>query len=163
MVAVPVSHVENAHKLIADAELSLFQLYPVSGGTIYFKPDNAVEWLGNVYEGIPCEITGEKQSADTSTPTPRMTIGQENLDLLPFKGLIHDGMLDGAKLVRYTVLLDDVLNNINSKKTSTFRIKRIENYSRTKISLVLATYSGATHQTIPHRQYLPPHFPWVKL
>lgn len=163
MTAIPQSHIEDAHKLIADAKISLYKLYPVSGGTIYFKGDNSVTWLGDLYEGIPCELGGEKLSSDTSTPTPRLAIGQQDLDLLPFKGLINDGLLDGAKLVRHKVLLDNIINNINVKETTTFRVKRIESYSRTSISLVLATYSGATSQTLPHRQYLPPDFPYVQI
>ncbi len=163
MAAPPINHVQDAQKLIADAKISLFQLYPLSGGTVYFKADNPVTWLGQLYEGLPCEVTGEKYSADVSTPTPRLAIGQENMDLLPFKGLIHDGYLDGAKIVRHKVLLDDLLANNNVKETTEFRVKRVENYNRSQIILVLTTYSGATGQTFPHRQYLPPAFPWVRL
>lgn len=162
-MAIPVSHIEDAQKLIADAKISLFQLYPLSGGIIYFKNDNNTDWLGNTYEGLPCDLSGEKSSSDTSTPTPRMVIGQENADLLPFKGLVHDGFLDAARIVRHKVLLDDMINNRDIKETSVFRVKRIEGYSRSQISLVLSTYSGAINQTIPHRQYVPPAFPWVQI
>lgn len=163
MPAAPVNHVQDAQKLTADAKIPLYQMLPASGGTVYFKPDNDITWLGQLYEGLPCELSGEKYSADVSTPTPRLSIGQEQVDLLPFKGLIHDGMLDGAKIIRHKVLLADLLANNNVKETTEFRVKRIENYNRNQIILVLSTYSGASNQTFPHRQYTPPAFPWVRI
>jgi hypothetical protein len=107
-------------------------------------------------------VSGEDFSTEKS-PTPRLVIGQEDLDLLPFKGLIHDGYLDGGMLVRKKVLLDDIKANLNVCERTVWRIKRPDQYSRTKISLVLATYSTATNQTLPFRQYVPPAFPWVDL
>jgi phage-related protein len=163
MSTLPQSHVEDALKLVSDGKVKLYQIFPLSGGTIYLKSDVDFTYLGITYEGIPVNITGEKSSADTSTPTPRMTIGQENLDLLPFKGLINDGYLDGAKIVRHKVLLSDMLNQVNAKQTDVFRVKRVEGYSRTKISLLLSTLSGATNQSYPFRQYTPPAFPWVEV
>ena len=160
--ALPISHVEDALKLQADAKIHLFELTPVTGGTIYFKADNEATWRGQLYEGIPCAITGEEFSTEKA-PTPRLTIGQEDLDLLPFKGLINDGHLDGATLVRKTVLLDDLINDRNIYQRTTWRVKRPDSYSRSKISLVLATYSTAHNQTVPFRQYMPPAFPWVDL
>lgn len=158
----PVTHVDEALKLEADAEVPLFQLYPLSGGTIYFKPDNTLTWQTHEYEGLPCSLTGEEKDTN-KTPMPRLQIGQEDLDLLAFKGLVHAGNLDGATLVRHVVLLDDLINDINVKKTTYFRIKQVEHYSRTNISAVLATFSGAINQTVPFRQYIPPDFPWVDL
>jgi phage-related protein len=160
--SLPQSHVEDALKLNADAKISLFELTPVSGGTIYFTPDSPITWLGQLYEGLPCVVSGEDFSTEKS-PTPRLVIGQEDLDLLPFKGLIHDGYLDGGMLVRKKVLLDDIKANLNVCERTVWRIKRPDQYSRTKISLVLATYSTATNQTLPFRQYVPPAFPWVDL
>lgn len=162
MSSIPQSHVEDALKLTGDGKVSLFEMTPTSGGTLYFTPDSPVTWRDNDYEGIPCAVTGEEMSTEKS-PTPRLTIGQENLDLLPFKGLINDGHLDGATLVRKEVLVDDLLNNRNVFRRTVWRIKRPDSYSRSKISLVLATYSTAHNQTVPFRQYLPPAFPWVDL
>ena len=159
---LPPSHIEEAMKLTADAEIDLYELSPLSGGTVYFKADNPVTWLGQEYEGLPCVLTGEEDSLD-KTPMPRMTLGQEDVDLLPFKALVFDGHLDGAILVRKRVLLDNLLANANIKQTTTWRVKRIPEYSRSKITLILASFSAAQHQTVPFRQYLPPDFPWVDL
>ena len=160
MTTLPPSHIAEAMKLTADAEIDLYELSPISGGTIYFKADNEMVWQGHTYEGLPCSLTGEDQSLE-KTPTPRLMIGQEDVDLLPFKALIFDKHLDGAVLVRKRVLLSNLLANANVKQTSTWRIKRVQEYSRTKITLLLASFSAAQAQTVPFRQFLPPDFPWV--
>jgi phage-related protein len=159
---LPVSHVEDALKLQADGKIHLFELSPLSGGTIYFKSDNEVTWQGHTYEAIPCALTGEEFKTE-GTPTPKFTIGQEDVDLLQFKGLVNDGHLDGATLVRKIVLLDDIINNRNVKQTAYFRVKRIDEYSRTKIAVTLASFSAALSQTLPFRQYVPPAYPWVDI
>lgn len=163
ITTVPYSQVVDAHKLDADGMVSLFKIEPIAGGVVYAKAGVEFTYLGTDYEGLPVQVTGEKWTADTSTPTPRFLIGQEDLDLLPFKGLISDGYLDGAKITRYQVLLTDMLENINSKRTTVFRVKRVESYGRTKIVLLLSTFSGAISQTYPFRQYTPPDFPWVEV
>jgi phage-related protein len=160
--ALPQSHVEDALKLSADGKVHLWEISPLSGGTIYVKSDNPYTWQGNLYEDVPISISGEEHATEGS-PTPKLTIGQDNVDLLPFKGLINDGGLDGASIVRKTLLLDDLVNNRNIKQVTNFRVKRVAEYSRTKVQLVLATWSGAQGQTLPFRQYVPPAFPWVDL
>lgn len=162
MPTIPQNHIEDALKLQVDGKVHLFELMPLSGGTIYFKSDDPFTYLGNEYEGLPCAITGEEVSTDKMN-MPRLQIGQENVDLLPFKGPIHDRLIDGATVVRHKVLLDDMINQRDVKETSYFRVKRIESYSRTGISLVLASFSAAQSQNLPFRQYIPPDFPWVDL
>lgn len=163
VTTVPYNQVVDAHKLDADGMISLFKIEPVAGGIVHVKSGVEFTYLGTTYEGLPVQLSGEKWAADSSTPTPRFVIGQEDLDLLPFKGLMSDGYLDGAKITRYQVLLDDMVNQVNSKRTTVFRVKRVENYSRTKIVLALSTFSGAVGQTYPFRQYTPPDFPWVEI
>lgn len=160
--ALPTTHVTDALQLAADGLVDLFELYPLAGGTVYFKSDNDVTWRGNLYEGLPCTLSGEEYDT-TKLPTPKLQFGQEDLDLLPFKGLVHDGYLEGATLVRKRVLLEDVINNLDIKQTTYFRIKRVEEYSRTRISVTLSTYSSAVSLMIPFRQYVTPDFPYVEV
>lgn len=163
MVSIPLSHVEDSQKLVADGLIDLFEITPTSGGTLYFKPDNTMTWLGNQYLGIPCGLTGLKKSAETVSSQPRLTIGQENIDLSIFKPLVFDGHLDGAILVYKEVLLDHVIANSDIKRTMVFRVKRVEGYSRTKITLGLSTASDAMSFTLPNLQYYPPDFPAVMI
>lgn len=163
MSRIPQNHVNDALSMVADGKIDLFRLNPLSGGTICIKDGSDETWLGDTYFGVPMQFSGDNRSNDGSTPTPRLQIGQQDLDLLPFKGLIFEGYLDGAAVTRKTILLDDLINQRNVARTLYYRVRRVENYSRTQISLVLSTYSAATGQTIPFRQYVTPDFPFVTL
>ena len=162
MTTIPTTHVEDALKLEADGKVHLFELMPLGGGTMFFKSDNEAYWRGQLYESVPCALTGEEFKTE-GTPTPKFTIGQPDVDLLAFKGLVNDGHLDGATLVRKIVLLDDLVNNRDIKQVSYFRVKRIDQYSRSQILMTLASFSSAVSQQLPFRQFIPPDFPWVDL
>lgn len=158
---LPVSHITDALKLEgADGIIDLYELMPTSGGTVRFKSDNSMSWLGVTYEGLPMTFSGDEQDME-KTPEPQLRIGQEDADLLALKGLVFDGHLESATIIRKRVLLDDLLNNRDIKHVSYYRVKRVSEYSRTSINLTLSGYSSATKQTIPFRQYIPPAFPWV--
>jgi hypothetical protein len=161
--AFPQSQIEDAHKLEADGRVLLFQIEPLLGGVIYLKSGPEFTYLGHLYESVPISLTGERWSADNSTPTPRLTVGQPDLDLLPFKGLVFDGYLEGAKITRHAVLLDDMLNQRPYKRSVVYKVQQVENYGRTRIILVLSNFAGAVNQSFPFRQYVPPAFPWVQL
>lgn len=164
MTQHPVTHVNDALSLTADARLDFFILTPSIGtGTIYFRPDNDVTWRGNTYLGLPLSFTGEKDSAEGGGSSPRLQIGSPNIDLSIFKSHIRDGSLDNAVVVRKTALLTDVLADNNIYSSKTYRVETVENYSRSSISLLLARFSGARRTTIPFRQFLPPDFPFVSL
>lgn len=164
MPQIPVEHVKDSHKLIADGRIELFELTPAGGtGTLRFKPDNDATWLGNAYTGIPCALSGEKKSADSGVSMPKLTIGQQDVDLSMFKGLIYDETIDNAIIVRYTVLRDNLVNNRNIRELNIYRVKRVEEYGRSKISLQLATLSDSLGFSMPYRQFLPPGFPSVQM
>ena len=164
MTQIPISHIEDAHKLDADAKISLYELSPsVGSGTIYFKNDDDILWRGTKYEGIPLTLDGEVFTSQGTSPQPTLVIGQQDVDLSAFKPLIWSGGLDNARIVRHRVLLDNLLNNRNIKETSTFRVKRIDGYSASQIKLSLAVFSPTGPTTLPFRQYIPPDFPFVVL
>ena len=160
---LPPTHVANNLVLQgADAEIELYELTPAFGtGTLHFKNDNDVVWLGTTYSGLPLVMSGEKQSVEGGGEDPRMTIGQPNLDLSQFKALIAAGSLDGAIVVRKTVLLDNIIGNHDIKVTRTYRVGVVQSYSRTQISLILRRFSGLKRVQIPFRQFVPPAFPYV--
>jgi len=164
MAQIPLQHIEDSHKLIADARIDLYELTPAGGtGTLLFKPDNDATWMTRFYRGLPMVLSGEKKTSDAGLVMPKMTIGQENIDLSEFKGLIYDETIDNAIIVRYTVLLDNLINNRNIREVQTYRVKRVEEYGRSRIVLQLATLSDALGFSMPFRQYLPPAFPSVQM
>lgn len=164
MADIPIEHIKDSHKLLADGRVDLFELTPSGGtGVVRFKNDNDVTWRGQLYRGLPCSMTGEKRTADTGLSMPRLQIGQPNIDLSEFKPLVFDGYLDNAIVVKQTVLLDNLLNNRLIRELSTYRVKRVEQYSRSQISLQLATLSDSLGFSLPYRQFLPPGFPSVQM
>lgn len=164
MTAIPVEHVQDSHALIAEGRVDLYTLVPSGGvGFINFKPDNTVTWRGTEFTGLPVTLSGEKKSADIGYSMPKMTVGQPDIDLSLFKPMIYDGWLDNAIITRQTVLTNNLINNVNIKETRTYRVKRVEQYSRTQVVLQLATLSDSLGFMMPYRQYLPPAFPSVKL
>lgn len=164
MSEIPVEHIADSHKLVADGRVDLFELTPSGGeGVVMFKPDNDAEWRGKSYTGLPLALTGEKKSVDSGLTMPQLVIGNGAVDLSPFKAFVYDGFLDNAVVVRQIVLLDNLINNRNIRETYVYRVKRVAEYSRTKITLQLATLSDSLGFDMPYRQYLPPAFPAVQM
>lgn len=162
MTSIPAQHVDDAHKLEADAEIDLFEVTPNDGsGTIYVKGDNDVTWQGHSYEGLPLVFTGFKKPTDGSASMPKLTLGDGSVDLSPFKPVVYDGYLDGASIRHIKVLLDDLLNDRPISQVRTYRVKRVNSYSRTSVDLQLATASDALGFTMPYRAFYPPAFPAV--
>lgn len=161
---IPVEHIKDSHRLLADGRVDLFELTPSGGsGVIRFKNDNDVTWRGNLYRGLPVSISGEKKSAEVGLSMPKLQLGQPNIDLSEFKPLVYDGYLDNAIIVRMTLLLDNLLNNRLIRETMTYRVKRVEQYSRSQISLQLATLSDSLGFSLPYRQFVPPAYPSVQM
>lgn len=162
MPTLPQEHIDDSHKLIADGRVDLFALSPAIGSTVFFKPDNDVTWQGVFYKGIPCQLTGEQMSGEGWKP-PKLQIGQPDIDISAFKALLYDGYVDNATVVRYRVLREHLEDDLDIKVTQTYRVKRVEGYGRTQIILQLATISDALGFTMPHRLYLSPAFPSVRI
>jgi phage-related protein len=163
MTALPQEHIEDAHKLIADGRVELFSLSPAAGSTVHFKADNAVTYQGIFYAGLPLKISGEKQTSDSGFQQPKLTIGQPNVDISAFKALLFDGYVDNALVVRRTVLRTHLESDIGVYQERSYRVKRVEGYGRTQIVLQLATVSDSLGFMMPHRLYIPPAFPSVRI
>lgn len=163
-MSIPIEHINDSQKLQADGEIDLFELTPALGsGTIYFKDGNPVTWRSQLYEGLPVTFTGHKQSAENPSAKPNMMIGQPDVDISAFKPLVFDGGLDGATIMRTHILLDDMINNRLIRNNFYYRVKRVESYGRSRISLQLAALSDSLNFSIPFKQYLPPGFPAVSI
>lgn len=160
----PTEQILDSHQLIGDGRVELFELVPSAGsGTVRFKRDNDATWRGNLYKGIPMTLSGEKKSSDGGLSMPRLTIGQENVDLSEFKPLAFDGYLDNAVITKLTILVDDLVNNRLIREVQVYRVKRLEENSRSKLVMQLATLSDALGFQLPYRQFLPPAYPSVQM
>lgn len=164
MPSIPIEHITDTQQLSADAELDFYELTPAGqSGVIRFKNDNTMTWKGNEYFGIPVVLSGETFTSDGNMVQPQLVIGQTDIDLSVFKGLIYDGSLDGAKIERHRVLLTHALANQDIKTTRSYRVKRVDSYNTFQIVLALATFTVSGPSTMPFRQFLPPDFPFVRI
>jgi uncharacterized protein YpbB len=80
-----------------------------------------------------------------------------------FKPIVNDGALDGSIIHKLEILLDDLINNRPIYLRRPFRVRRVEGYTRSQISLQLASFSDSLSFTMPFRQYFPPAFPAVNI
>lgn len=161
---IPSEHIADAHKLTADGELDLFELTPAAGGaTLRFKADNDMVWRGNTYYGLPLQFSEDAATAEKPSTMPKLVVGTPDTDLSLFKPLINDGSLDGCVVLRYHILLQNVLDGASIYELYTYRGKRVEGYTRATVSLQLASFSDSMSFSMPYRQYLPPDFPAVQI
>lgn len=161
MSSYPTEQIQDAHKLEADGEIFLYELTPSVGGTIYFKSDNSYTFQGNEYEGVPLSFSGDSRSTDAGTSRPTLTLGDQNLDLGPFKPLLFDGYVDGALIVRRRILRTSLELNLPQTYDEHYTVRQVVDYSRSSISLELARASDSLGFTFPFHQYYAPDFPTV--
>ena len=159
-----MTNVENSQKLDPDGEVTLYELTTLSGSTIFFKDGPGVTYLGDEYNGIPLSHSSESRGVENSDAfRSTLVIGSDDYNLGIFKSVLFYGEADGAALSKYVVELDDLLGNVNNKIVTPYTVKQVENYSRSRISLVLGRFSPSRQTTIPHRKYQRPAFPFVRL
>lgn len=157
------TNIENSQSLAPDGELVLFELTTRSGTSVFFKAGPEREYLGDLYESVPCAITSEKRTVEGSPERPTLTIGGDDSDLILLKPALFSGQVDGGTLQKHVVELNDALGNVNLKITTKYRIKQVQDYNRYKITLALARFTPAASTTIPYVKYLRPAYPHVQL
>lgn len=160
---VDKTNMEHAQKLSPDAEIVLYELTTRTGATVYFKSGPEQWYLGNLYESVPCSMTTETRTTDGSPQRPTISVGGDDLDLLALQPALFSGQVDGGSLVKHVVELEDMLNNVDNKITSTYRIKQVKDYNRFNINMILARFTPASKTTIPYVQYNRPAFPHVSI
>jgi len=160
---VDQTNIESSQELAPDAEIVLFELTTRTGATVFFKSGPEQSYLGDLYESVPCALSGEKRTADGSPERPSLTIGGDDVDLAALKPALFSGQVDGGTLIKYTVELEDMLNNVNNKIVTKYSIKQVKDYNRFSINLVLGRFSPNSSTTIPYVKYTRPAYPHVKL
>src|SRR5687767_11988789 len=111
---------ENAQKLSPDAEVILFELTTTTGSSVFFKSGPEIEYLGDLYESVPVNLTAEKRSLDGAHERPTLSIGADDIDLSVLKPALFSGNVDGGTLQKHIVQLEDLLGNVNYKTTTIY-------------------------------------------
>lgn len=160
---VDTTNIESSQELAPDAEIVLFELTTRTGTTVFFKAGPEVQYLGDLYESIPCSITSEKKSAEGNPERPTLSLGGDDIDLAALKPAVFSGFVDGGTVQKHIVELEDLIANNNIKITTKYRIKQVKDYNRFNISFILGRFTPAAATTIPFVKYTRPAYPHVKL
>lgn len=161
--SAPVSHLQEAQKLTADAPVDFYTLTLKNDPVIFrFKSDETVTWQGYEYEGMAVKITGDTQNSDGEESRPTIQI------LNPF-GIFNraamEGKIDRATLTRRRVLKQHVVSNSNIYQQRMWYVGRVrELISGQTITLELRNMTEGANFQIPVRSYMPSEgFPMVTL
>lgn len=162
MTVTPVEHLQEAQKLTADALVDLFSFTLKNDPVEYlFTEDRDITWQGKTYEGLPCKLTGDSQSADGEESRPLFRIMNP---LGIFNVPAMEGKLDNAIVIRKQVLLRHIENNVNIFQQRMWYIGRIRELAAGQsITFELRNMTEGANFQLPYRQYLPPEFPMVSL
>ena len=161
-MTTPVSHLQEAQKLEADALVDLFEIYIKGTSTVIrLKNENTVNWLGNDYEGVAIKLSGDARTADAEET--KATIRIMNPEGI-FNSFAFDGTLDMATVIRKRVLRDHLENNVSIFQQRMWYISRItELITNQSLTAELRNMSEGAIFMIPVRVYMPPEFPTVSL
>jgi len=161
MVA-PVTHVQEAQKLTADALVDLYEIQLKIEPVVYrFTNGASITWQGNLYEARACRLTGDKRTAETEESRPALQIfTPDSVFNLP----AQDGWLNFATVIRKRVLRTHLEADTNIKQQRMYYVSRIREIIKGQyISLELRNMSEGPNVIIPARSYNPPEFPYVHL
>lgn len=156
------SHLVEAQKLTADAEVDLYELY-LPNDLVYFrfKDNDTATWRGNTYEGMACNLSGEAMTAEDqeSRPTLRVMNPEGIFNEPAFQGKFYR-----AILTRRTVLRGHLDSNTNIFVQRMWFVERPkEVIAGQQISFELRNMTEGPNYQIPVRMYIPPDFPTVTL
>ena len=158
----PKTHLQEAEKLTADGFVDLYEIRLKTVNTILrIKNNNSVTYLGNFYEGFPCEMSGEKRSSDDEESRPQLRImNPEGV----FNSLVRSRLLDQATVIRRRALLAHVTGNVNIFQQRMWYVSRpSEVIAGQSVTLELRGMTEGPNIQIPARMFIPPAFPMVRL
>lgn len=158
---IPQSHIEDSHKLDADAYIELFQIIlSDKQSKLYLKLNKTGTWGGNTYEGTGIKMDGVAKYADDQVARPKVTIyNPEGV----YSYLVDQGLLDGAIIVRYRVLKEDYEADRPIYRRQQWKVSRVASVKTGYIALELRDMMDGQNFLTPARMFIPPDFPTVSL
>lgn len=159
-MTVPISHLQEAVKLEADAYVDLFEIALKPSGFAYIKADDTVSWRGNTYEGLPVKMTQVSAQVDGSVSRPNLQIANP---AGMFSIFVVQGYLNNAVVRRHRVLRTDLLANNNISLDQLWIVGRVTSLDKNQITLELRSYLDGPLAVVPNRTFCPPDFPQCSL
>ena len=161
MTEVPMSHIVDAQKMIADGYLDLWELWlRNNAGVIYAANGPRTTWQGHVYDAAPMKLSSLKESATEEESRPTLTIFNPENVLASF---VVTGALEKSIVKRKRVLVADIEQDNNIFVQRTWFIARPSSYLKGTLTVELRNLTDAPNFMMPRRQYIPPNFPLVSL
>ncbi|MES0134515.1 hypothetical protein NKJ88_06065 [Mesorhizobium sp. M0016] len=161
-MTAPVSHLAEAQKLTADAQVDLYTIKLRNEDTFFrFKEGETKTWQGNPYEGVAVKISGDTRTADGEESKPQLVVMNP---LGVFNLAAKRGDLDLAFVTRKRVLLVNLEADANIFEQRMWQIGRVPQLiSGQSITFELKNLTEGANFQIPVRIYMPPEFPTVSL
>ncbi|CCV12927.1 hypothetical protein [Mesorhizobium sp. STM 4661] len=161
-MTAPISHLSEAQKLTADAQVDLYQIKLRNEDTfIRFKEGNTKTWQGNIYEGMSVKISGDTRTADGEESRPQLVV-MNPMGVFNLAAKRND--LDLAFVTRRRVLLTNLEADVNLFEQRMWQIGRVPQLiSGQSITFELKNLTEGANFQIPVRIYMPPEFPTVSL
>lgn len=160
-MSIPQEHRDDAHKLIADGIVYLYELTFTDNSQLHLKNDEDAVWQGKEWEGFALNLTGVDQASDPeSRNRPKLTIyNPEGI----FSSFIAKGVTDNALVTRYRVLREhlDADRPVYSKQS--WRIRRVVSLNKRMATFELRDQLDGQFFLTPARMFTPPEFPLVSL
>ncbi len=156
---IPDSIRDDAFNLDGAAQSILYRITLANAAVLYLSPKGEFTWQGNIYEEIPCHMTGSDRKADSEASRPRFTIVNPGG---MFTSAVHERHLEGAILTRHRLMTSDLIANNNSALSDTYRISRVMNVTKDLIVVECRRGLDGANFKLPNRTFRPPEFTVVR-
>lgn len=157
----PVSHLEEALKLEADATVDLWEVRLKGVNLQYcFWNGPTRTWQGRSYEGLPCQLQGEARSSEGQNARPTLIV--HNPDKV-FGVFAAEGYFDLAEFVRKRVLQQHFLADVALWEQNVWISARAAGVTNGTLQLELRSPTDMPPWKTPRRTFSPPDYPFVSL
>lgn len=160
-MTAPTTHIQDAHKLEADALVELFHVILTDGSHIYLKANNTVTWQGKTWEGCGIKMGGVSNSSDHQESTrPNLVIANP---MGVFSSFVAARKLDRATIMRIRVLKTHLDSNTNIYNQQSWKVMKVAALDENIITVELRNQLDGPHFLTPARMFISPDFPMVTL
>lgn len=159
---LPVSHVHDAYQLESRGYREFFKLEfaDAAGSIMYISPKDQVDWLGQTWQFLGCNLTGVGKNSNGEQARPKFTIvNPQGL----FSLWVEKGVVEGSLLTKYKVFLPDFESGVAAYEKNTWTISKIVSLDKNLIVTELRSLIDGQNYMLPARQFYPPDFPHVSL